>query len=173
VLFNVINRELNQILSRVLRNRFTLNLSGSLYNRNLFDPNARGIRLFNQATSNISVGTSLFNGRAILSVGGSFDIPLEANIQQTFQILPDVNLQILLNKTGTLRATFFYRQNIDYFSGFTTSGSPQTRRYGTSLSYNKEFDSFSDFIFGKRKKQSRAVDSRNGTQVNPPSLIQQ
>jgi hypothetical protein len=173
VLFNVINRELNQILSRVLRNRFTLNFSGSLYNRNLFDPNARGIRLFNQATSNISVGTSLFNGRAILSVGGSFDIPLEANVQQTFQILPDVSLQILLNKTGSLRATFFYRQNIDYFSGFTTSGSPQTRRYGTSLSYNKEFDSFSEFLFGKRKKPSQALDSTNSTLVNPPTLIQQ
>jgi hypothetical protein len=59
----VINRELNQILSRVLQNKFTLNFSGSLYNRNLFDPTARGIRVFNQATSNISVGTSLFNGR--------------------------------------------------------------------------------------------------------------
>ncbi|MDQ3279032.1 MAG: translocation/assembly module TamB, partial [Bacteroidota bacterium] len=171
VLFNVINRELNQILSKVLRNRFTLNLSGSLYNRNLFDPNARGIRLFNQATSNISVGTSLFNGRAILSVGGSFDIPLESNIQQTFQILPDVSLQILLNKTGSLRATVFYRQNVDFLNGFTTSGSPQTRRYGTSLSYSKEFDSFSEFLFGKRKKRRSlfSADSSNQTITISPS----
>jgi hypothetical protein len=173
VLFNVINRELNQILSRVLRNRFTLNFSGSLYNRNLLDPNARSIRLFNQATSNISVGTSLFNGRAILSVGGSFDIPLEANIQQTFQILPDVSLQILLNKTGSLRTTFFYRQNIDFLNGFTTSGSPQTKRYGTSLSYNKEFDSFSEFVFGRRTKQRGTLDSTLQAPVTPPSFIQQ
>ncbi|WP_162944702.1 translocation/assembly module TamB domain-containing protein [Flavisolibacter nicotianae] len=172
VLFNVINRELNQILSRVLRNRFTLNFSGSLYNRNLFDPNARGIRLFNQATSNISVGTSLFNGRAILSVGGSFDIPLEANVQQTFQILPDVSLQILLNKTGSLRATFFYRQNVDFLNGFTTSGSPQTRRYGTSLSYNKEFDNFSEFLFGRRNPR-RNTDSTGAPLVNPPTFINQ
>jgi hypothetical protein len=164
VLFNVINRELNQILSKVLRNKFTLNLSGSLYNRNLFDPNARGIRLFNQATSNISVGTSLFNGRAVLSVGGSFDIPLESNIQQTFQILPDVSLQILLNKTGSLRATIFYRQNVDFLNGFTTSGSPQTRRYGTSLSYNKEFDNFSEFLFGKKKKRRSLFSADSSTQ---------
>ena len=175
VLFNVINRELNQILSKVLRNKFTLNLSGSLYNRNLFDPNARGIRLFNQATSNISVGTSLFNGRAILSVGGSFDIPLESNIQQTFQILPDVSLQILLNKTGSLRTTFFYRQNIDFLNGFATSGSPQTRRYGTSLSYNKEFDSFSEFLFGGKRKRPRlaATDSSRQTLLLGPSGMNQ
>ena len=172
VLFNVINRELNQVLSRVLRNKFTLNFSGSLYNRNLLDPNAGGIRLFNQASSNLSVGTSLFNGRAILSVGGNFDIPLEANIQQTFQILPDVSLQILLNRTGSLRVTFFYRQNIDYLSGFTTSGSPQTRRYGTSLSYNKEFDSFSEFLFGKKKAFRPLTDSMQQV-LSSPTFIQQ
>jgi hypothetical protein len=172
VLFNVINRELNQILSRVLQNKFTLNFSGSLYNRNLFDPTARGIRVFNQATSNISVGTSLFNGRAILSVGGSFDIPLEANVQQTFQILPDVSLQLLLNKTGSMRATFFYRQNVDFLNGFTTGGSPQTRRYGASLSYNKEFDSFREFLF-RRKRSRAAIDSASGALQVPATFIRQ
>ncbi len=159
VLFNVINKQLNQIFSRILRNKFTLNFSGSLYNRNLLDPNAKGIRLFNQASSNISVGTSLFSGRAILSVGGSFDVPIGSSIQQTFQLLPDVTLEVLLNQTGSLRATFFYRQNIDYLNGIATNGSPQTRRYGTSLSYNKEFDSFREFIFGKKK----------GTDIKPPA----
>jgi hypothetical protein len=106
-------------------------------------------------------------------VGGSFDIPLEANIQQTFQILPDVSLQILLNKTGSLRTTFFYRQNIDFLNGFTTSGSPQTKRYGTSLSYNKEFDSFSEFVFGRRTKQRGTLDSTLQAPVTPPSFIQQ
>ncbi|MDB5207314.1 MAG: hypothetical protein JWR72_2389, partial [Flavisolibacter sp.] len=154
VLFNVINQQLNQIFSKILRNNnFTLNFSGSLYNRNLLDPNAKGVRLFNQASSNLSLGTSFFSGRAILTVGGSFDVPLESNIQQTFQLLPDVTLELLLNTTGSLRATFFYRQNIDYLNGFATSGSPQTRRYGTSLSYNKEFDSFSEFLFGKKKRR--------------------
>lgn len=173
VLFNVINRQLNQILSRVLRNRFTLNFTGSLYNRNLLDPNAGGIRLFNQATSNISLGTSLFNGRAILSVGGSFDIPLEGSIQQTFQILPDVSLQLLLNSTGSLRATFFYRQNIDYLNGLTTGGSPQTKRYGTSLSYNREFDRFSDFLFGRARRRKSNMDPANATQTGPATFIQQ
>jgi hypothetical protein len=165
VLFNEINRQLNQIFARVLRNnKFTLNFSGSLYNRNLLDPDAKGIRLFNQASSTLSVGTSLFNGRAILTVGGSFDVPLEANYQQSFQILPDVTLEVLLNTAGTLRATFFYRQNNDYLNGLTTGGT-QLRRYGTSLSYNKEFDSVGEVLFGKKKKQE--APSTNSTRPVP------
>jgi len=166
VLFNQINRQLNQIFSRVLRsNKFTLNFSGSLYNRNLLDPNAKGIRLFNQATSTLSVGKSFFNGRAILSVGGSFDVPLGENIQQSFQILPDVSLEILLNTTGSLRATLFYRQNYDYLNGFNTGGGTQPQRYGASLSYNKEFDSFGELLFGKKKVDDRKqiTDDRRKT----------
>jgi hypothetical protein len=178
VLYNEINKQLNQIFSRVLRNnRFTLNFSGSLYNRNLLDASSKGIQLFNQASSTLSVGAPLFNGRAILTVGGSFDIPLESNIQQTFQILPDVQLEVLLNTTGSLRATFFYRQNIDYLNGFNSGGSNQPQRYGTSLSYNKEFDSFSEFIFGKKKKRpelgSQPVNAPRPSQAPTISGIQQ
>jgi hypothetical protein len=172
VLFNVINTQLNQIFSKILRNnKFTLNFSGSLYNRNLLDPNAKGIRLFNQASSNLSVGTSLFSGRAILTVGGSFDVPLETNIQQTFQILPDVTLEVLLNATGSLRATFFYRQNVDFLNGFTTSGSPQTKRYGTSLSYNKDFDSFGEFFLGKKKKKEEPTKQPANSTRQPATIV--
>lgn len=156
LLFNEINKQLNQILSRILPgNTFTLNLSGSLYNRNLINPDARGFRIFNRASSNISVATSLFSGRAILTVGGSFEVPIGDDIQQNFQLLPDVTLELLLNKTGSLRATLFYRKNVDFLNGLTTSGSPQTERYGTSLSYNKEFDSFREFLLGRKKKQQK------------------
>jgi hypothetical protein len=93
-------------------------------------------------------------------------------VQQTFQILPDVSLQLLLNKTGTMRATFFYRQNVDFLNGFTTSGSPQTRRYGASVSYNKEFDSFREFLFG-RKRARVSVDSASGALQLPATFIKQ
>jgi len=127
----------------------------------LFDASSRGIRLFNQASSTLSASGALFNGRAILTVGGSFDIPLEANIQQTFQILPDVQLEVLLNTTGSLRLTLFYRKNVDYLNGFNTGGSNQPSRYGASLSYNREFDSISEFLLGKKKKEAAkpATDS--------------
>jgi hypothetical protein len=164
VLFNQINRQLNQIFSKIFRNnKFTLNFSGSLYNRNLLDPNARGFRLANQASSKLSFGAPLFNGRAILTVGGSFDVPLGENVQQTFQILPDVSLEVLLNTTGSMRLTIFYRQNFDYLNGFNSGGSSQPQRYGASLSYNKEFDSFGELLFGKKAnkpaKGKQASDS--------------
>lgn len=165
VLFNEINRQLNQVFSRILRNnKFTLNLSGSLYNRNLLDPNARGIRLFNQASSTLSVGAPLFNGRAILTLGGSFEVPLGENIQQTFQLLPDVQLEVLLNTTGSLRATIFYRRNVDLLYGTVgnNGGSPLTQRYGASLSYNKEFDSFGEWLLGKRKDKQPSPPQNSG-----------
>jgi hypothetical protein len=81
-------------------------------------------------------------------------------------------LQILLNKTGSLRATIFYRQNIDFLNGYTTSGSPQTRRYGANLSYNKEFDSFSEFLFGRKKKLPAAADSTFPLLMAPMPLNQ-
>lgn len=174
LLYNQINQFLNDKLSRLLRkNNFTLNFSGTLYNRNLLDPTAKGIRFFNQASSTLSVGKSFFNGRAILSVGGSFDVPIGASLQQSFQILPDVSLEILLNTTGSMRLTLFYRQNYDYLTGFNTGGSTQPQRYGTSLSYNKEFDSFGELLFGKKKakeeKREQPADSTKGSgTVQPP-----
>lgn len=163
VLYNQINRFLNDKLSRILRkNNFTLNFSGTLYNRNLLDPNAKGLRFFNQASSTLSVGKSFFNGRAILSVGGSFDVPLGQTVQQSFQILPDVSLEILLNATGSMRLTLFYRQNYDYLNGFNTGGSTQPQRYGTSISYNKEFDSFGELLFGKKKTEDSGQKTEGG-----------
>jgi hypothetical protein len=160
LVFNVINQQLNQIFSRIFRNNknFTFNFSGSLYNKNLINTQG-GFRLFNQVASNVSIGTSLLNERVIFTVGGTFDVPLENTgntALQTFQLLPDVTLEVLLNATGSLRATFFYRQNIDYFYGSTTSGSPTTKRFGSSLSYNKEFDSLGEWLFGKKPKKDSA-----------------
>lgn len=173
VLFNQINRLLNEKLSRVLRsNNFTLNFSGSLYNRNLLDPNAKGIRLFNQASSTLSVGKSFFEGRVILTVGGSFDVPIGESIQQTFQILPDVSLDLLLNTTGSLRATIFYRQNYDYLNGFNTGGSNQPQRYGASISYNKEFDAFSELLFRRKKQKGEPKPpAGDGTRPGSPAAI--
>ena len=43
LLFGKVNEELNKILSKVLKNnKYTFNVTGSLYNRNVFDQNQRG-----------------------------------------------------------------------------------------------------------------------------------
>ncbi len=156
VLFNEINKQLNTIFSKIFRGtNFTLNLSGSLYNRNLVSSSAGGFQVIpDQASSTLTVGVPLFKGRAILNVGGSFDVPIGQNLQQTFQVLPDVQLDLLLNTSGSLRATLFYRRNLDFLNGLNTSTINQASRYGASFSYNKEFDSFWQLLFGGKKEKA-------------------
>ncbi|MFL5773363.1 MAG: hypothetical protein ACJ75F_09410, partial [Flavisolibacter sp.] len=60
-------------------------------------------------------------------------------------------LELKLNKSGSVRANFFYRQNIDYISG-NVPGSIVPRRYGASIGYGKEFNTL-DELFGKKKKK--------------------
>jgi hypothetical protein len=161
LLFGEVNRRLNQLLSKILRNNnLTFNFTGSLYNRNLIDPNAKGLLRINQSDLNISVGKSLFNDRLSFTVGGTFDVPLQSqsDVQQTFHLFPDVSVELLLNKSGSVKATFFYRENVDFLTGASTSTNITAKRYGSSISYGKEFNSFGE-LFGRKKKQKQRTDS--------------
>jgi hypothetical protein len=150
LLFNEINKRLNQLLSGLLRNNeITLNLSGNLYNRNLVDPNSQtGIFQNNQGNVNVSLGKSLFEGRVNFTVAGTFDVPLQSDFNQSVNILPDVTVEVLLNKSGSLRATFFYRENMDFLTGRTTG--LRARRYGSNVSYSKQFNSILGVLFKKK-----------------------
>ena len=88
---------------------------------------------------------------AVFSTGLGLDAPLpQSNVQSSVQFLPDVNIEWLINPSGTLRATFFYRENADYLTT-TGSGPGKARRYGSSLAYRKDFDRLGD-LFRRRKK---------------------
>ncbi|HMR92739.1 MAG TPA: hypothetical protein PKC69_10500, partial [Chitinophagaceae bacterium] len=86
------------------------------------------------------------------------------------QFLPDVTAEWLINQSGTIRASFFYRQNLDYLTT-NTSGAARTKRSGASIAYRREFDNLGElFTGGKKKKQSNpqpAIDSL------PPINLQQ
>lgn len=152
LLFGEVNRRLNELLSKVLQqNKLTLNFTGSLYNRDPISQNQAGLLQINQADANIAVGKSFFEGRVNFTVAGTFDVPLESSFQQTVRLFPDVTIELLLNKSGTVRASFFYRENVDYLSGTSSTGSLQTRRFGASISYGREFDS------GKGKGKRKPV----------------
>lgn len=156
--FGEVNKRLNQLLSKILRNNdLTFNFTGSLYNRNLIDRNAKGFNI-NQSNFNFSVGIPLFSERFIVTFGSTFDIPLQSNIQQTVQFLPDVNAQWLINKTGSIRATFFYRQNLDFISGTATGTGFVTTRTGANIAYRKEFDHL-----GKKRGKMKKTASSDST----------
>jgi hypothetical protein len=151
-MFGEVNKRLNQLLSKILNNNnLTLNFTGSLYNSNLLDPSNKGLRMVNQANANVSVGMPLFNGRAAFTIGGTVDVPLQADIQQKLKLFPDVTLELLINKSGSVRASFFYKQNIDYL----TEGSQASTRYGASLSYNKDFDTPGEVFQGKKQGKKK------------------
>ena len=61
LLFGKVNEQLNSILSKILRNNnATFNFTGSLYNRNLVDPNSKNVfKLPNQSNLNLSLGLPL------------------------------------------------------------------------------------------------------------------
>ena len=93
----------------------------------------------------------MFNDRFIVTLGSTFDVPLHTTIQQNVQFLPDVTAAWLINQSGTIRASFFYRENLDYLITSAT-GAAKTKRSGASISYRKEFETIGEF-FGKKKNK--------------------
>lgn len=169
--FGEVNKRLNQLLGKILQNnKLTVNFTGSLYNRNLVNENTRGFNI-NQSNFNISVGRAFLENRIVLTLGSTFDVPLQSDLQQNIQFLPDVTAEWLINRSGSIRATFFYRQNLDFFTGLTTGNGQQpigsrTRRAGAGIAYRKEFDSITNFLFG-RKKVKRKIVPADSTILNP------
>ncbi len=151
LLFGEVNKRINELLGSILqRNNVTLNFTGSIYNRNLI--NQRGLLSINQTDVNVTLGKSFFDGRLNFSVGGTFDVPIQNDLQQSIRLFPDVTVELLLNKSGSVRANFFYKTNVDYLTSAAagSSNNLQTRRYGASISYGKEFNSFRELLFGTK-----------------------
>lgn len=162
--FNEVNKRLNQLLSKILQNNdLTFNFTGSLYNRNLVNQSSSFD--INQSNFNISVGKALLNERVLINLGGTFDVPLQSSIQQKIQLLPDVNVEFLINKSGSVRATFFYSHSPDPLISGAQTGTLR-KRAGAKVSYRKEFDSLSKFLFGRRKGKLKKSDSTGKDSAN-------
>ncbi|MCZ2460075.1 MAG: translocation/assembly module TamB [Chitinophagales bacterium] len=162
IFMGVVNSELNKILSKLLKNdKYRVNFSSTVYNQNIIDPNNK-TALNLSSNINLTVGRSFFNNRFNITFGGGFEAPLQqSSIQQTIQLLPDVTMEWLINQSGTIRASFFYRENTDYLSLTTSGGPARSRRTGASIAYRNEFDTIHDF-FGKKKNKKQ-----NGPALKP------
>lgn len=164
--FNEINKKLNSELSKILKtDNISINFSGSVYNRNLLDQQSSNNFNINQSNFNVNVPISLFKDRFIVTLGSTLDVPLQATIQQNVQFLPDVTAEWLINQSGTIRASFFYRQNLDYLTTSST-GAARTQRSGASIAYRKEFDNLNDFFGGKKKRKENKKDT-----IPPPPKV--
>ncbi|MBS1920756.1 MAG: translocation/assembly module TamB domain-containing protein [Bacteroidetes bacterium] len=161
IFVGVVNSELNKILGKLLKNdKYRVNFSSSVYNKNIIDPNNK-TALNLSSNINLSVGRSFFNNRFVITFGGGFEAPLQqSSIQQTIQLLPDVTMEWLINQSGTVRASFFYRENTDYLSITTSGGPARSRRTGASIAYRNEFDNLHDLFGRKNNKKQKAVSQK-------------
>ena len=77
-------------------------------------------------------------------VGGNLDYNNPNYVQQKGLLTPDITIEWLINKDGTVRVVGFNKSSID----FTFN---QRNRSGLQLSYRKDINKISD-IFKSRKK---------------------
>ena len=175
LLFNELNKQFSSILSQIFKDdKLKVILSGSVYNRNLFQSNVNNNFNINTGNINVTLSRAIFNGRLIITAGSTLDIPLQnqTSLEQKFQFLPDVSTDWLINSTGTLRASFFYRQNLD-FIGSAGANLPatttKTSRTGAGIAYRKEFNHLGDlFRKNKNKKNGAATPASTSTPSQQP-----
>ncbi len=101
----------------------------------------------------VALSTQLFNNR--VSLNGNVEYGGYSAVQQnTSNIVGDFDMDVKLNKSGSLRAKAYTHSNDD----FSYDSSPTTQ--GVGLSYQEEFNTFGelirkywDWITGKAKKE--------------------
>ena len=133
MLLGVINDEINKIFSKLFSNdKLSFNFNTSIYNRNIIDINNK-TALNLGSNVNFTIGRSFFNNRFTITAGGGFEAPLQqTGNQQSVQLLPDLTMEWVINKSGSIRASFFYRENADYLTT-NISGPGRARRFGSNL----------------------------------------
>jgi hypothetical protein len=104
----------------------------------------------NQLQANIRAGLKvrLFKN-VLLLIGGNLDY--NNPVTQLYSrgvITPDISLEWILNKDGSIRVVAFNRTTIDFTTG-------QRRRSGVQLTYRKDVDRLSDIFKSKKKIAER------------------
>ncbi|MEL6916284.1 MAG: translocation/assembly module TamB domain-containing protein [Bacteroidota bacterium] len=152
---------LNQVLAGE-NNKFDFGVS---YEQGYLDANA-GVETENRIGVTVSTQISdkiLFNGKFGVPVGG---------VSETV-VAGDVEIQVLLNEEGTLRAKIFNRES--EIQQFLSDQQGYTQ--GLGLSYEVDFDNFKELmgkIFKKRPKEEKIIEpvSEPNAVMGKDSLIQ-
>jgi hypothetical protein len=150
-----LSSQINNVLNNILSNKLKIpglyvNFSGSLYNPNPFGSGTSGFS-YDRTNLNLAIGKTLFDNRAVLTFEGSYDVPFQSSgTQIKSDLLTNFTTEFLLNKSGTIRASIFYKENVDILSGTAATGNNKSRKYGSSLAYRREFNKLNEF-FGRKK----------------------
>ncbi len=130
-LTSVFNKELERATNGVISTYIDINPTVDLQNT------------AKQLQANVRAGLKFFlSSRVNVVVGGNLDYN-NPFLQRSGLLTPDVRLEWVVNRDGSIRVIGFSKTSAD----FTSS---QRNRSGVQLSYRKDFDKLSD-IFKKRK----------------------
>ncbi|HLF45659.1 MAG TPA: hypothetical protein VI548_04505 [Chitinophagaceae bacterium] len=158
-----LSSQINKVLNNILSNKLKIpglyvNFSGSLYNPNPFGEGNSGFS-YDRTNFNLAVAKTFFNNRVVLTFEGSYDVPFQTtSTQLRTDVLSNFTMEFLLNQSGTVRATIFYKENVDFLSGTSTSGNNKSRRYGGSLAYRREFNKLSELVGKKNRLKESNIE---------------
>jgi len=150
--------QINKVLNNILSNKLKIpglyvNFSGSLYNPNPFSEGGGNALNYDRTNLNLSIGKTLFNNRVVLTFEGNYDVPFQSTASQvSSDLLTNFTTEFLINKSGSIRASIFYKENVDLLTGYSTSAG-RSRKYGAGLTYRKDFNRLGD-IFRRKKKMA-------------------
>jgi hypothetical protein len=139
MLTNLFNKQLEKATNGVLSTYFDINSSLDLQNK------AQLLQASVAAGLKISLSE-----RLVVLLGGNIDYNNPyAQLQRKGLITPDISIEWLLNKDGSLKVVGFNRTNVDLTLG-------QRNRSGISLTYAKDFDRLAE-IFKKNLPKKNVV----------------
>ncbi len=138
-LTNVFNRELDKATKGIISTYIDINPTVNLQ--------------LSQLQANVRAGLKiLLSKRIYFLIGGNLDYNNPyTQLNRKGLLTPDITIEWLLNKDGSLRVVGFNRTSIDITTG-------QRNRSGIQLSYRKDFNKISDIFKSKRKIEEEELE---------------
>ena len=150
-----LNNAVANILSKVTGRSLSVNFNANFYSSSDLISGNSTLNSFERSQVNVKIGKSFFNNNMVVTFGSDFDFRLantgsSSASSNSFQYLPNVNVEFILSKDRRLRAIVFYSNLPD-----PTTPNGQRNRSGASLSYKRDFDKF----FGSKVEQVKDSSS--------------
>lgn len=104
-----------------------------------------------QNLGNFGFKTAFLKNRLLINFGGNVDYKLvqaSSNSNSNFLFTPDISFEYLISPGGSLRVVGFNRSDADVGD---IAGVTRRNRTGVLLSYRRDFDSFYELLFGKKR----------------------
>ena len=146
---SIMSGQLNNIFQKLdIPLDLGLNYQTTQAGRNLFD---------------VAVSTQLFNNRVI--VNGTVGNKQLAGGVTTSEVAGDLDIEIKLNRSGSLRLSLF-SHSADQFTYYLDN----SQRNGGGIAFQREFNSFGqffrEFFAGRKKRESMALEAATRPQQN-------